>query len=512
MIQTININMKKGLIVKWANVRYVCFALAFAGVISACSDDDSPSVSPEITEEELAEMAAVDKFAAANSVYRALGLLDELPDNWESVTFTPQVGFAVDEANTDIRNVVATGAEHAEEYFLSIVPDEGLEGNTWSHEGVGSLTYRAVNKKNCYGVIDVNLAQMPGLKQLRFVPEEVVGDNAKYYGEPYYHVGDVVEDENGIFWICVRPSGGPSYKQYAYFVTFDQQTIKTMKYKQKIYRVEGIGQSAKVTSIIDEGLSIDKWGYAKNLVEERVALAAAHVFASFADADNLSVYKEFDGFDEKARFLKDKNILDFEYLVSSRGDDSMNRFYVPYGLYKANKNKKNHQVKYLQPYMVFALDINTTEHTATQRVEKAHPVFLEPYSASDQLLSLTEDHDPLFWNYHYEIDMNVTQNTNKYGWNAPFYLPNYALQQYNPYAIPNFKAAYWKFMRGLRTQGPVLVMTQMYVEDMGQPNPGLTKVFEDYRGSEPNYWKSISKVKRNYFEKGKERKTYLVNE
>ena len=130
MIQTININMKKGLIVKWANVRYVCFALAFAGVISACSDDDSPSVSPEITEEELAEMAAVDKFAAANSVYRALGLLDELPDNWESVTFTPQVGFAVDEANTDIRNVVATGAEHAEEYFLSIVPDEGLEGNT----------------------------------------------------------------------------------------------------------------------------------------------------------------------------------------------------------------------------------------------------------------------------------------------------------------------------------------------------------------------------------------------
>ena len=162
--------------------------------------------------------------------------------------------------------------------------------------------------------------------------------------------------------------------------------------------------------------------------------------------------------------------------------------------------------------MVFALDINTTEHTATQRVEKAHPVFLEPYSASDQLLSLTEDHDPLFWNYHYEIDMNVTQNTNKYGWNAPFYLTNYALQQYNPYAIPNFKAAYWKFMRGLRTQGPVLVMTQMYIEDMGQPNPGLTKVFEDYRGSEPNYWKSISKVKRNYFEKGKERKTYLVNE
>lgn len=509
MIQTININMKKGLIVKWANVRYVCFALAFAGVISACSDDDSPSVSPEITEEELAEMAAVDKFAAANSVYRALGLLDELPDNWESVTFTPQVGFAVDEANTDIRNVVATGAEHAEEYFLSIVPDEGLEGNTWSHEGVGSLTYRAVNEKNCYGVIDVNLAQMPGLKQLRFVPEEVVGDNAKYYGEPYYHVGDVVEDENGIFWICVRPSGGPSYKQYAYFVTFDQQTIKTMEYKQNIYHSEGKWETAKTTDVKDNGRS-DKWTYAKNLVEERIALAAAHVFASFADADKLSIYKEFDGFKEKADCWKDLNILDFEYLVSTRNDDNLNRFYVPYGSYKANKNKKVHQVKYLQPYMVFALDINTTEHTAIQRVEKAHPVYQKPDVASDQLLSLTEDCDPLAYRYYYGYDhfVNDDSGVKNYSQTAPFYIPFYAPRGYKPFNLPPFEYNEWFFMNHIR----VLLMTQMYKEDKGKPIPGLTKIYDNYSETEPDYWKSISKVKRIVFEKGKEKKTYLVNE
>ena len=74
MIQTISINMKKRLIVKGSKIQYVCFALAFVGMMSACSDDDTPSVNNEPTPEELAEMAAVDKFAAANSVYRALAL------------------------------------------------------------------------------------------------------------------------------------------------------------------------------------------------------------------------------------------------------------------------------------------------------------------------------------------------------------------------------------------------------------------------------------------------------
>ena len=183
-------------------------AMLVAGAIVSCDKENVPTQDPEFTPEELAEMAAVNKFAAANSVYRALALIDELPDNWESTTFTPAEGVAVSEAESDIRNVVSTGADQAKSYFLSIVPDEGLDGDTWSHEGVGTLTFQAVNKDNCYAVIDVNLVQMPGLKQLRFVPESVVGEN-KWQGTPYYGVGDVIKDKKGIYWICVRPSGGP---------------------------------------------------------------------------------------------------------------------------------------------------------------------------------------------------------------------------------------------------------------------------------------------------------------
>ena len=152
-------------------------AILVAGAMVSC-DKHNDFQDLNFTPEELAEMAAADKFAAANSVYRALALIDELPDNWESATYTPAEGVPVDEANTDMRNVISTGADQAKNYFLSIVPDEGLNGDTWSHEGVGSLTYRAVNEDNCYAVIDVNLVQMPGLKQLRFVPETVVGEKS----------------------------------------------------------------------------------------------------------------------------------------------------------------------------------------------------------------------------------------------------------------------------------------------------------------------------------------------
>ena len=105
--------MIKIFISKLSKIQSVFFALFVAGALVACHEEEVPTQEPEFTPEELAEMAAADKFAAANSIYRALALIDELPDNWESATYTPAEGVPVDEANSDIRNVVSTGADHA---------------------------------------------------------------------------------------------------------------------------------------------------------------------------------------------------------------------------------------------------------------------------------------------------------------------------------------------------------------------------------------------------------------
>ena len=482
------------------------FAVLVAGAIVSCEKDNDPTPEPEFTPEELAEMAAADKFAAANSVYRALALIDELPDNWESTTFTPAEGVAVDDAHSDIRNVVSTGADQAKSYFLSIVPDEGLDGDTWSHEGVGTLTYSAVDEENCYAVIDVDLVQMPGLKQLRFVPESVVGEN-KWQGVPYYGVGDVIKDKKGIYWICVRPSGGPLAKDNAYFVSFDKSLIKTYEYKQDMYEVTGVGEAVKTTKtkityeneVAFEGYN-GKWVYAKNLVEERIALAAAHVFACFADID----YFAYGGVANIGKFVvKNHDLKSFfdPSVLSLTEEDERKIFYVAYGSYKT-ASKKNTQVKYIQPLLSFSLsaDIESVPgvgYRTLQKVVKAWPN-LNDRLPSGNLLSLTDSHDP-FTNAYYR---KMADHCNY----EPFSILNYALT-YSPLETPQFHRLTddisLMFMPYYYGENIPLVMTQLSLKDHGKPASGYELVSKQVDpNSQPDYWGSIAASTRMEFYDG----------
>ena len=477
-------------------------AVLVAGVLVSCDKEDVPAQEPEFTQEELAEMAAADKFAAANSVYRALALIDELPDNWESATYTPAEGIPVDEANTDVRNVVSTGAEQAKQYFLSIVPDEGLNGDTWAHEGVGTLAFKAVNEEDCYAVIDVNLVQMPGLTQLRFVPEAVVGENS-WQGTPYYGVGDVIRDKKkGIYWICVRPSGGPLKKDNAYFVSFDKSLIKTYEQKQDMYQVapSGKGASLKLTNTKVEYASEwqgVKWQYAKNLVEERIALAAAHVFSYLAKGEDLynSGVWGAEYFMNKATVLYDY----FDPTVLSLTEGSK-IFYIAYGSYQSS-SKKNTQVKYIQPLFSFCLDQNA-DGVLQQTVMKAWPEKpnAETLVASDNLLSLTDTHDPYTSAYYlYRFGLYNPK---------PFLITNYALT-YKP-EYPQFpeleEGAKEMFMPEYCEEDNIpLIMTQMKLKDHGKPASGYELVSPKLEPiDEPDYWGSLENTVRVVFEKGQE--------
>ena len=476
-------------------------AILMAGAIVSCDKDNDLDKGQEFTPEELAEMAAADKFAAANSVYRALALIDELPDNWESATYAPAEGVPVDEANADVRNVVSTGADQAKSYFLSIVPDEGLNGDTWSHEGVGSLTYRAVKEENCYAVIDVNLVQMPGLKQLRFVPESVVGEN-KWQGTPYYGVGDVVKDKKGIYWICVRPSGGPLAKDNAYFVSFDKSLIKTYEQKQDMYQVSpsGKGASIKLTNNRVEypaDVQATKWVYAKNLVEERIALAAAHVFSYLAKGEDL-----YNAGVWGAEYFMNKATVIYDYFnprVLSLTEGSK-VYYIAYGSYKSS-SKKNTQVKYIQPIFSFCLDQNA-DGVLQQAVIKAWPEKpnAEVMVASDNLMSLTDTHDPFTTAYYlYRFDSYNPK---------PFVITDYTLT----YAPGGYQ--FEELAEGVKDmfmpeyceeENIPLVMTQMKLKDHGKPASGYELVHPVLDPiDQPDYWGSLENTVRLVFEKGQE--------
>ena len=484
-------------------------AILMAGAIVSCDKDNDLDKDQEFTPEELAEMAAADKFAAANSVYRALALIDELPDNWESATYAPAEGVPVDEANADVRNVISTGADQAKSYFLSIVPDEGLNGDTWSHEGVGSLSYRAVKEDNCYAVIDVNLLQMPGLKQLRFVPESVVGDN-KWQGTPYYAVGDVVKDKKGIYWICVRPSGGPLAKDNAYFVSFDKSLIKTYEQKQDMYQVSpsGKGASIKLTNNKVEypaDVQATKWVYAKNLVEERIALAAAHVFSYLAKGEDL-----YNAGVWGAEYFMNKATVIYDYFnprVLSLTEGSK-VYYIAYGSYKSS-SKKNTQVKYIQPIFSFCLDQNG-DGVLQQAVIKAWPEKpnAEVMVASDNLMSLTDTHDPFTTAYYlYRFDSYNPK---------PFVITDYTLT-YAPGGYQFEELAEGvkdMFMPEYCEEDNIpLVMTQMMLKDHGKPASGYELVHPVLDPiDEPDYWGSLENTVRVVFEKGQEGEIIPVTE
>ena len=497
----------KNLTPKLARIQHVLFALWVIANINACQEKDAPIQETDFTSDELAEMTAADKYSAANSVYRALALIDELPDDWESVTYVPEVGVVKDEANADVRNIVSTSAEQAKGYFLSIVPDAGLNGDSWSHAGVGSLTYRAVNDDNCYAVIDVNLEQMPDLKQLRFVPEAVIGEN-KWQGEPYYAVGDVIKDKKtGVYWICVRPSGGPLAKDYAYFVSFDKSLIKTKEQKQDIFEVTGTGEDTKITKNRVESNS-GKWLYAKNLVEERIAYAAAHVFAYLADADTYKTrnYPGANGFYDKAHL---EGGLNAHYLTL----DSYSQkkvFHIAYGSYLSNSSKKTAQTKYIQPVFSFSLEAAAGFRTL-QRVTKAWSVPDSPGTASKHLMSLTAGHDPLAYAY-------LGKNSNVY--EKPFSILDYTIE-FNPDSDPQFPYAEegdpMLFMPTEKDKRLPLVMTQMSLKDHGKAASGYLNVIRYFWAEEegwevPDYWTTIENSDRIVFEKGKEQDRIAVAE
>ena len=490
-------------------IQQLFLAILMAGAIVSCDKDNDLDKDQEFTPDELAEMAAADKFAAANSVYRALALIDELPDNWESATYAPAEGVPVDEANADVRNVVSTGADQAKSYFLSIVPDEGLNGDTWSHEGVGSLSYRAVKEDNCYAVIDVNLLQMPGLKQLRFVPESVVGEN-KWQGTPYYGVGDVVKDKKGIYWICVRPSGGPLAKDNAYFVSFDKSLIKTYEQKQDMYQVSpsGKGASIKLTNNRVEypaDVQATKWVYAKNLVEERIALAAAHVFSYLAKGEDL-----YNAGVWGAEYFMNKATVIYDYFnprVLSLTEGSK-VYYIAYGSYKSS-SKKNTQVKYIQPIFSFCLDQNG-DGVLQQAVIKAWPEKpnAEVMVASDNLMSLTDTHDPFTTAYYlYRFDSYNPK---------PFVITDYTLT----YAPGGYQ--FEELAEGVKDmfmpeyceeENIPLVMTQMKLKDHGKPASGYELVHPVLDPiDQPDYWGSLENTVRLVFEKGQEGEIIPVTE
>ena len=198
--------------------------------VTSCKDDDDDDT--EVAGE-TAEPIDGDPYAKTSQpatdllmVMSQLADVDSLPDNWRDATFEPTEGEVLDASMPFVRTVAVMDMTEAHDLFRSFTGenfDESKSTVTWKNDAVGTMTFKAVNQHDCVATIDMQLKQMPHLTQLRLVPTSALGDNKLKY-DPYYHIGDVVRDRDGRYWICVRAAGGPKNKEKTHWVTMQLLT------------------------------------------------------------------------------------------------------------------------------------------------------------------------------------------------------------------------------------------------------------------------------------------------
>jgi hypothetical protein len=190
---------------------------------TACSDDDDDK---QNSNEELKTQDPYEKQSqAANDLFRVVSTLaevDSLPDNWKTATFEPVKGTVTNASQPLVRTLTVANQAEAASLFRTLtgenIADDAATAS-WSADGVGTVKYTATNSSAETAVIDLSIKQMPRLTQLRLVPAAAMGENGKFTGDPYYHIGDVIKDKAGRYWICVRSAYSPAGKEDTHWVS-----------------------------------------------------------------------------------------------------------------------------------------------------------------------------------------------------------------------------------------------------------------------------------------------------
>ena len=229
----------------WKWLLMAALVLSLSMIVTSCKDDnDTDGRTPE----EIAQDPYEKESEAADALYRLvsqLSICDSLPNDWKTATFEPKAGKVLDASQPRVRTIAVNNAAEAVARYNSLTGKDlsaTTTTDTYKVEGVGTLTLN-VGGAGTIATIDVDVKQMPQLAQLRLVSAADMGENGHFRGEPYYNFGDVVRDEDGCYWICVRPAYSPNGKEDTHWMSFQliDKNIKTYTKKgceQQVYPVD----------------------------------------------------------------------------------------------------------------------------------------------------------------------------------------------------------------------------------------------------------------------------------
>ncbi|MBR3011682.1 MAG: hypothetical protein IKH91_12905, partial [Prevotella sp.] len=215
---------------KLSNIALAAVLMCGLSLVAASCSDSNKELSEEEKEQQ-AEQQADQDMADAATFWQVVGQLtdDVMPDDWRNATYAPAIGDADGTDNT-VRIVNTSDIETAAERFSQLTGSSVTASTTtytYQNDLVGTLTYRQTGGASL-ATVDVDIKQMPGLKQIVYkTPEQIAdGANGSFDGTAYYRFGDVVRKQNvdGLwdYWICVRPAFGPASKGDSHWITLSK--------------------------------------------------------------------------------------------------------------------------------------------------------------------------------------------------------------------------------------------------------------------------------------------------
>jgi hypothetical protein len=217
----------------WKYLLMAALVLGLGMNVTSCKDDNDDE-NNERTPEEIAQDPYEKESEAADALYRLvsqLSVCDSLPNDWKTATFEPKAGKVLDQSQPRVRTIAVNNAAEAVARYNSLTGKDlpvTTMSDTYTVKGVGTLQLN-VGGAGTIATIDVDVKQMPQLAQLRLVSAADMGENGSFKGEPYYSFGDVVRDNDGCYWICVRPAYSPNSKEDTHWMSFHviDKNIKT---------------------------------------------------------------------------------------------------------------------------------------------------------------------------------------------------------------------------------------------------------------------------------------------
>ena len=201
--------MNKKVFNLWLFAALVC---GLSLTVTSCKDDDNDNGSNGDESEIVVAPTETEEAKAAYNWLINMTNVEEFTDDWASKTYEPTIGVeSKNDANT--RVVVVANIDYARMNFSSISGiDPDLLSSTQSQtiDGVGTITWTPSGAgASNLATVDVNTKLIPHLSKIVYCTTDQVGANGSDFdGTAYFRFGDVIEDSEGYYWVCVKPAFG----------------------------------------------------------------------------------------------------------------------------------------------------------------------------------------------------------------------------------------------------------------------------------------------------------------